>query len=79
VLDSSESPFINMEFEVLQDPSRMTTLPLCKVEQRLALASVRVFSVHPGENLLRRDLVYAKGTACPLSIEAFCAFMVVLL
>ncbi len=76
VLNRSESPFINMKFEVLKNPGRLATLPLHKVEQRLALASVRVFPVHPGENLLWQDFVYAKGTTCPLPIEAFCAFMV---
>jgi hypothetical protein len=76
MLDGSESPLVDVELEVLQDSSRLTTLPLGEVEQCLALARVRVFAIDPRQNLLWQDLVDTKWSTCPLPVETLCTFMV---
>jgi hypothetical protein len=76
MLDGSKGPLVGVQFEILQDPNRLPTLPLNKVEQRLAFARIRVLPVDPRAYFLWQDLVHAKRTTGPLLVEAFRASMI---
>jgi hypothetical protein len=57
---SGELPLVDVQLEILQDSSCLSSLPLDEVEYGLALARVRVLPVNPSGDLLREDLVDAK-------------------
>ena len=47
-----------------------------EVQQGLAFAGVWVRAGNPGQDLLGQDLVHPERSTCPLSIKAFCTFVV---
>jgi hypothetical protein len=66
MIDRCESPLVDVELKILQDSSRLTTLPHREVEKRLVLAGVRMFAIDPRQNRLWQDLVNTERTTCPL-------------
>ena len=64
-----QRPFVDVQLEILENSCGLAPLPFYEVQEGLAVASVWMLPVHPRRDLLREDLVDAKGPAGSLTVK----------
>ncbi len=69
MLDGRQCPLVDVQLKILEDSGGLAPLPFYEVQEGLALASIWMLPVHPRRDLLREDLVDAKGPAGSLTAD----------
>jgi hypothetical protein len=76
MFDRCQSPLINVQLKVCDNPCCLASLPVHKVEQNLLLACHRVFLLNSSSYLLGEQFIYTERAGCPLPIKPFCRTVV---